>query len=268
MAPAAVPFDDSIDYYEFLSVTSDATDAEIQRAYRRTNLKYHPDKFKATSEISAEQAAAKLDLLQKILVVLKDPALRAQYDKSREGRRRKAAEAQKYEADRKRKVVELDDREAKAAYSVNSIKRPKTEGELARDKIANENQETARKIMKQRQEEQARLRKAAEAQRPKDTPPETDEKHRSVKVTWIKEGDGLDIDAAALEEMCAGFGLVEDVSVVKDKKRRIDGRKEKAVFGIALVVFATYSAAQVAVEKGPWDGVESVKWAFKDTDPV
>lgn len=267
MAPAAVTFDESIDYYEFLSIPSDATDAEIQRAYRRTNLKYHPDKFKATSEISAEQAAAKLDLLQNILTVLKDPAQRAAYDKSREGKRRKAAEAQNYDLERKRKVVELGDREAKAAYAVNGVKKPKAEDKRALT-IAEENREAARRIMKQRQEEQARLRNAAEAQRRKDTPPETDENHRSVKVTWVKEGDGLDIDAAALEEMCAGFGPVEGVRVLKDKKRRIDGRKGKTVFGIALVVFGTLSAAQDAVEKGPWGGVESVEWVFKDTDPV
>jgi DnaJ homolog subfamily C member 17 len=268
MAPAPEPFDDGVDYYEFLSVPSDATEAEIQRAYRRTNLKYHPDKFKATSEISAEQAAAKLDLLQKILAVFKDPTKRTSYDQKREAKRRTEAAAQKMESDRKRRVAELGDREAKASVQVNGVKRKYNEHDQKVQDYQAANKGLGEAIMKQRKDEQARLREAAEAQRRKDTPSEPEEKHRSVKIMWVKEGDGLDIDEAALKEMCEGFGPVENVSIMKDKKRRIGGRKEKTVFGTGLIVFAALSTAQDAVRKGSWNRVESVTWAFKDVDAV
>jgi DnaJ homolog subfamily C member 17 len=267
MAPTPSPLDDAVDYYEFLSLPSDATEAEIQRAYRRTNLKYHPDKFKATSEISAEQAAAKLDLLQKILSVLKDPAKRASYDQSRKAKRLQDAAARRMESDRKRKKVELDEREARAAYSANGFKKAKTQAEHDAARFAEENLEKRNEMMRQRQEEKARQREAADAQTKKETPAEAEAIHRSVKITWAKEGEGLDIDGAALKEMCEAFGPVESVGLMKDKKRRVDGRKEKAVFGMALVVFQALGAAQETVRRGPWDGVESVTWAFtKQTD--
>jgi DnaJ family protein C protein 17 len=267
MASAPAPFDDAVDYYEFLSLPSDATEAEIQRAYRRTNLKYHPDKFKATSEISTEQAAAKLDLLQKILSVLKDPAKRANYDRNREAKRLQDAAAQKMESNRKRRKVELDEREARAAYLVNGFKKAKTQEEHDAARFAQENLEKRNKMMRQRQEEKARQREAADAQIKKETPAEPEAIHRSVKIMWVKEGEGLDIERAALKEMCQAFGPVESVGVMKDKKRRVNGRKDKAVLGAALVVFAALGAAQEAVRKGPWDGVESVTWAFaKETD--
>jgi DnaJ family protein C protein 17 len=261
--------DEDVDYYDFLSVEATATDAEIQRAYRRTNLKFHPDKFKPTPELSLEQAASKLDLLQKILGVLKDPAKRAEYDRKRENRRRKEAAQQQMALGRNKMAVDLHEREKNAALAqVNGLKRRYNELEKKVQDYQAANKMLGEALMKKRREEKAELRKAAEAQRQKDTPPKTDEKDRSVKVAWLKEGDGLDIDAAALEERYTNFGPVEDVRVMKDKKRRIDGRKEKAVFGVALVVFATLSAAQDAVNKGPSGGVESVEWAFKGTDPV
>ena len=268
MAPAPITMDEDVDYYDFLSVEATATDAEIQRAYRRTNLKFHPDKFKPTPELSLEQAASKLDLLQKILGVLKDPAKRSEYDRKRENKRRKEVAQQQMALGRHKMAVALHEREKNALAQVNGLKRGYSELEKKVQDYQAANKMLGEALMKKRREEKAELRKAAEAQRQKDPPPETDEKDRSVKVAWLKEGDGLDIDAATLEERYASFGPVEDVRVVKDKKRRIDGRKEKAVFGFALVVFATLSAAQDAVNKGSSDGVESVEWAFKGTDPV
>lgn len=268
MASAPTPFDGAVDYYEFLSITSDATESEIQRAYRKTNLKYHPDKFKATSEISAKQAAAKLDLLQHILAVLKDPVRRAEYDSKRNRKRMLDAESEKYESERKRRVVELHKREARAAHAANSIQKPKTEDEKSSQDISNENRDKAKKIMAQRQEEQARLREAVEAQMRKDASSKLEEEPRLVKVMWVRQGNGLDIDEAALKEMCEAFGAVEDVKVLKDRKRRVDGRTEKIVFGIALIVFETPSAAQSAVSAGPWDGVESVEQVVTETGPA
>jgi DnaJ family protein C protein 17 len=33
-----------LNYYEFLNISIDSNLAEIKRAYRKTSLKYHPDK--------------------------------------------------------------------------------------------------------------------------------------------------------------------------------------------------------------------------------
>ena len=260
MAPASAPIDDSVDYYDFLSIESTATDQEIQHAYRRTNLKYHPDKFKPTPETSIEQAADKLDLLQKILVVLKDPAARARYDQGRESRRRNVAARQKMESERKKKAEKLSDREKKAAAQVNGAKRKYNELDQAVQDAQAHSLSLKHKMEKRKHEEAARHREAAEAQTKQDTSEEPDEKHRLVKITWVREGEGLDIDEDVLKEMCEGFGPVETVKVMKDKKRRLDGQKEKSVYGSGLVAFASLSAAQEAVRRASWDGIESVAW--------
>jgi DnaJ family protein C protein 17 len=266
MAPVSASTGDFVDYYDFLSIESTATDQEIQRAYRRTNLKYHPDKFKPTPDTSVEQAAAKLDLLQQILAVLKDPAKRAEYDQVRETKRRNAAAHEKLEANRKRLKVDLDNREKKAAMQTDGLKRKRSEHEEQVMSAQAASMRLKQAMEKQREEERTQEKEAAEAQTTIATPAEPEQRHRTVKITWVKEGAGLDIDDDALKEMGEKFGHVESVGTIKDKKRRINGQKEKTVLGNGFVVFATLSAAEEAVRTATWDGIESVAWAFtKDT---
>lgn len=35
---------DGVDLYQLLQISYDASEAEIRRAYRKTSIKYHPDK--------------------------------------------------------------------------------------------------------------------------------------------------------------------------------------------------------------------------------
>lgn len=262
MAPASTSIDENIDYYEFLSIKANATDAEIQTAYRRANLKYHPDKFKPTPEVSLEQAAAKLDLLQKILGILKDPVKRAQYDQGREAKRMNEAANRKMKAERKKGKEELEAREREASAHINGVKRKRSEHEEGVKSAQAHSIFLKEAMEKQRREEQTRRREAAEAQMQNNTALEPDESHRSVKVTWVREGEGLDIDEKALKEICEAFGSVENVKVMKDKKRRIDGQKKKSVFGTGLVVFASLAAAHEAVKRVQWDILESITWAL------
>ena len=262
MASASASTGDFVDYYDFLSIESTATDQEIQRAYRRTNLKYHPDKFKPTPETSVEQAAAKLDLLQQILAVLKDPTKRAEYDQVRETKRRNAAAHEKLEANRRRLKVDLDNRERNAAMQADGLKRKRSEHEQQVNSAQAASMRLKQAMEKQREEERTQPSEAAEAQTTIATPAEPEQRHRTVKITWVKEGAGLDIDGQALKEMCEKFGPVESAGTIKDKKRRINGQKEKTVLGNGFVVFASLSAAQGAVRTATWDGIESISWAF------
>lgn len=170
--------------------------------------------------------------------ILKDPVKRAQYDQGREAKRRNDEANQKMKAERKKGKEELEAREREASTHVNGVKSVKAHSILPKEAIE-----------KRRREEQTRRREAAKAQMQKSTASEVDEDHRLVKVTWAREGKGLDIDKTALKEMCEAFGPVENVRVIKDKRRHIDGQKKKSIFGAGLIVFASLAAAQEAVKK-------------------
>ncbi|KAM6555471.1 hypothetical protein CsatB_002490 [Cannabis sativa] len=63
------------DYYKVLEVDYDATDETIRMSYRRLALKWHPDKHKNDSAITA-----KFQEINEAYSVLSDPAKRLEYD--------------------------------------------------------------------------------------------------------------------------------------------------------------------------------------------
>uniref|UniRef100_A0A4W5LWY8 J domain-containing protein n=1 Tax=Hucho hucho TaxID=62062 RepID=A0A4W5LWY8_9TELE len=63
------------DFYEILGISKGADAAEIKKAYRKSALKYHPDKNPGDKE-----AEEKFKLAAEAYEVLSDPAKRAKYD--------------------------------------------------------------------------------------------------------------------------------------------------------------------------------------------
>ncbi|KAI1430600.1 hypothetical protein GGR50DRAFT_690354 [Xylaria sp. CBS 124048] len=90
--------------YELLSVTESATQPEVQRAWRKTSLRYHPDKAEAYDP-------AMWELLEQARDVLSYPEARAIYN----GHRATALQAQRaraaYDAERREMVEDLEARE-------------------------------------------------------------------------------------------------------------------------------------------------------------
>jgi DnaJ-class molecular chaperone len=74
--------------YEILGISPNVDEAEIKRAYRRANLKYHPDKNYGASAHTLEVNMNKLLLAQKAFEFLSDPEAKTQYDSSFEFRMR------------------------------------------------------------------------------------------------------------------------------------------------------------------------------------
>ena len=77
----------TVDYYEILQVSRDATGAEIKKAYRKLALQYHPDKNPGDKE-----AEERFKLINEAYGVLSDEEKRAIYDRyGKEGLERSGA---------------------------------------------------------------------------------------------------------------------------------------------------------------------------------
>jgi len=94
---------------------------------------------------------------------------------------------------------------------------------------------------------------------------------RSVKVRWVKGADSS-ITEDTLVSLFSRFGKVEKAILLKEKRKKVDGQKEKVIVGTGLVVFASVVGAHSAVEDSKkQDGTEFVKfdsiyWA-SDAEP-
>jgi DnaJ family protein C protein 3 len=68
------------DYYKVLGVSRDADDREIKRAWRKLTMQFHPDKADKQG-ISQEEAQKKMSAVNEAYEVLKDPELKARFDR-------------------------------------------------------------------------------------------------------------------------------------------------------------------------------------------
>ena len=64
--------------YDILGVSSEASDSEIKKAYRKKAMKYHPDKSNASNRESNEE---KFKAISGAYDILKDPEKKNTYDK-------------------------------------------------------------------------------------------------------------------------------------------------------------------------------------------
>jgi DnaJ homolog subfamily C member 17 len=283
-----------VDYYALLSIPPTASESEIRRAYRKTSILYHPDKVEPTPA-----NLEKFHTLQQALNTLTDPEEKAKYDQARSAKLRRAAEEEKLDARRRglREELEKAEREGmeerlrSGMPGLGGQKRTWSEREVRMEQIKSENRRRMEEMKARRAKEAEEVRERLEREkaekeaaaaattavderdRPADKSPrpETDQTNgtncdsedtpldRSVKVRWVKELEGLEIDAQSIEEEFQA-GEIEHVVILKDKKRRIEGRG-KVNLGTAMVVFKNLRSAKKAVLRGPWDGIESVGWA-------
>lgn len=95
----------NVDFYALLGVEFESSPSDIRRAYRKTALKYHPDKLGAAFD------PEKFHLLQVANDVLSDPTAKAAFDNARNARLQKARQEQLFEGRRKQMKEELEARE-------------------------------------------------------------------------------------------------------------------------------------------------------------
>ena len=103
----------SHDFYTLLSLSSTSTDSQIRRAYRKTALKYHPDKQKPGTTAADDAAALeKFHLLRIAHDLLIDPVLRAKYDANRTAQQQRKEAEERLEGRRRKLKDDLERRES------------------------------------------------------------------------------------------------------------------------------------------------------------
>ncbi|KAH6680783.1 putative Pre-mRNA-splicing factor cwc23 [Halenospora varia] len=114
-----------VDFYELLGVTfnpspdSDAFKAELRRAYRKTALKYHPDKA------GKDYDPDKYELFQAANEVLSDAALKEKYDNHRNAKLQRQRANELFEGKRRQMKEDLEARERGGTTA--GVKRPREE---------------------------------------------------------------------------------------------------------------------------------------------
>lgn len=136
-------------YYEILGVPRTASADEIKKKHRVLFFQYHPDKASKLSEAEKLANEALLQEINDAHDVLKDPQLRAAYDRHWDI---------SPEATRRRNVAEAMERQAKERKE-----RAEAEAARAEAKRADEAKKEADRMKKEAEEEQAeQARKEAE----------------------------------------------------------------------------------------------------------
>ncbi|TVY12681.1 Pre-mRNA-splicing factor cwf23 [Lachnellula arida] len=134
-----------VDFYELLGITFEqCSESELRRAYRKTALKYHPDK------VGKDFDADKYELFQAANDVLSDAELKAKYDSHRQAKIQKQRANELFEGKRRQMKEDLEARE-RGGVSMG-LKRPRE------DDAQSEVQQELRKLA-----EEGRKRRAARA---------------------------------------------------------------------------------------------------------
>jgi len=120
-----------VDFYELLGLTFETCgESELKRAYRKTALKYHPDK------LGKDFDPDKYELFNAAFEVLKDDGLKTKYDNHRNAKLQKKRANELFEGKRRQMKEDLEARE-RGGVSTAGAKRPREEDDTLR-KLAEE----------------------------------------------------------------------------------------------------------------------------------
>ncbi len=262
------------DFYDLLGVAFETSQKDIDRAWRRTALKYHPDKV-GNDPVAKE----KFHLAQIGYDLLSDPASKALYDNARSARLQRKRQNDLFEGRRRQMKDDLEARE-------RGVKRPREEDEGDEEKLEREIRRLAEDGKRRRKEREDALRKdiqkeSEDADIATHTPGSSNdhadgvtrahstvsEIDRTVKVRWPVDGDGGSITAEEVKTIFSRFGPIESADLLNPKMLRLGKKQKKQLAVVCMIQYKSVVGAHAAVEDFPkqddseWQAFDSVFWA-------
>lgn len=276
----------STDFYELLGITFENSQKDLDRAWRKTALKYHPDKV-GNDPVAKER----FHLAQIGYDLLSDPTAKALYDTTRAARLQKKRQNELFEGKRRQMKDDLEARE-------KGVKRARTEEEANEEELERQLRRLAEDGKRRRKEREELLRKelrnetqkgaepteintgsstAADSLTSSNTTPslqsDVSELERTVLVRWSREGQGESVGQDQILTLFSAFGKIETVRLLDPKRLRMGIRQKKQLASRCMVQYCSVIGAHAAVEdfhkqKGPkWEVFDSVNWvANKEPD--
>jgi len=259
------------DFYALLDVSFEASQKEIDRGWRQTARKYHPDKV-GNDPVAKER----FHLVQIGYDLLSDPASKALYDNARNARLQRKRQSELFEGRRRQMKDDLEARE-------QGVKRPREEDD--EEKLEREIRRLAEDGKRRRKDREDALRKEMQREAEMDTGAKTSgsdtphangapnaqsgvsELDRTVKVRWPVEGEGGSITADHVKQMFSKFGKIESADVLNPKMLRLGKKQKKQLAVVCMIQYKSVVGAHAAVEDFPkqegseWDIYDSVFWA-------
>ena len=261
------------DFYELLGITFETSQKDIDRAWRKTALKYHPDKQSGNDPTAKE----KFHLAQIGYDLLSDPTSKAIYDNARSARLQRKRQNELFEGRRRQMKDDLEARE-------RGIKRPREEDD--EEKLEREIRRLAEDGKRRRKEREDALRRDIEKEADDSVDPTQTPKHgdipanassnshpglseldRTIKVRWPVDGEGGSITADRIKALFLKFGQIESADLLKPKLLRLEKKHKKHLAITCMIQYKSVVGAHAAVEDFPkqhgsdWTTFDSVFWA-------
>jgi len=262
------------DFYTLLGVTFETSQRDIDRAWRKTALKYHPD-HRGNDPVAKE----KFHLAQIGYDLLSDPTSKALYDNARNAKLQRKRQSEAFEGRRRQMKDDLEARE-------RGVKRPREEEADDEEKLEREIRRLAKDGKRRRKEREDALRRDIQreaefgdsaTQTPRSSTPSANgaapvqtavsEIDRTVKVWWPVEGAGGSITADQVKRLFSKFGPIESADLLNPKMLRLGEKKKKQLAVVCMVQYKSVVGAHAAVEDSPkqdgneWKAFDSVFWA-------
>lgn len=259
------------DFYALLGVTFQTSQRDIDRAWRQTALKYHPDKV-GDDPVAKE----KFHLAQIGYDLLSDPGSKALYDSARNARIQREKKNNELRGRRRTLAEDLFTRE-------RCFKRERDECEDEEEMLEREVRRLAEDGKRRRKEREDTLRNEMQIFDRNEvvdgekldvtvltSQTSVSEIDRTVKIRWpLGDGEPLPISQEQIVNLFSKFGNIESADLLNPKPLKSETRKKhkKQLMATCMVQYSSIVGAHTAVEDfkkqqgREWERFEFVFWA-------